>query len=193
MMMAVWLGIAGMACAAGFLWWKPPFLVVALAMDGCHYRFVAKRARRFVDAPRARQASLMTALSLLALRRNDQARSFLETLPLERQPEAPTMAYLMAIVRVAEGRDDEAVTLLIQCLAGAPEYRREIIANPTFEHLLFGSGKQVIGPSKTRCDRQADMLAPALIGPKQGRSARWRPPSKPRAREGRRGSSNQGS
>lgn len=135
------LALAGIALAAALLLaWRlsgSGLRRLARAMEADRYAdVVARRGRGRIPARHAPRASVLHAVSLLALRRHDEAGAFLESLPAAERPEAPTLCYLLAVVRAGQGRTAEAGRLLRDCLAAAPEYLREAVANPTLLPLL---------------------------------------------------------
>jgi hypothetical protein len=105
---------------------------------GLYADVLARRGR--IGARHAPKANVLHAVSLLALRRPDEASRFLEGLVDAERPEPPTFSYLLAAARAGQGKTAEAARLVRDCLTAAPEYLPEVMANPSLLPLLQAPG-----------------------------------------------------
>lgn len=138
------IAAAAVALAVGLAlawrWSRSGLRRLERAMDrGLYAEVVARRGRP--GTRRAPQANVLHAVSLLALQRHDEAGLFLEGLMAGERPEPPTFSYLLAAVRAGQGKSAEAASLVHDCLAAAPEYLAEVVANPSLLPLLQTPGR----------------------------------------------------
>lgn len=106
-------------------------------MDEKAYEAVVAESPRLLGVRRFRhEVAVMRTVSFLKMDRADEALRFLNGLKVRSQPDAGTLAYLRAAAHARLNRFKEAAAYLSACLASAPEYRDEVLANSWFRPIL---------------------------------------------------------
>lgn len=122
---------------------RAPLWSVRIALAFHRYGYVERRTpRHFAKDATRPKAALMHAVALLGQANFKEASVFLLGLLAEDRPDDATWNYLAAWALAGNGEADAARMHVEHCLAVAPQYVREIEANPILLELLGAAGDE---------------------------------------------------